>query len=110
MGKITNIPDKIYLQVDPEDWIEGDADDVHWSDLATRNEEITWCVDAINNSDVAYLKEELTLKVADALANLLHACWQADAQADLSHEVDGSLMDAARIVLDNIPDYAWRSP
>lgn len=106
MGKITNIPDKIYLQVDPEDWIEGDLNDIEFLDL----DEITWCMDGINNSDIAYLKEELTHKVADALANLLQACWQADAQAELPAEVDGSLMDAARIILDEIPGYVWRSP
>ncbi len=110
MSEIINIPDLIYLQVDPDEWIADDEGqtDVNFQKLANRHE-VTWCEDAINNSDVAYLKEELVQPIADALANLLHACWKADEQADLSPEVDGSLMDAAKIALDNIPDYVWRS-
>ncbi|MCK5614475.1 hypothetical protein KAR91_72090 [Candidatus Pacearchaeota archaeon] len=109
MSEIKNIPDKIYLQVDPDEWIADDEEptEVDFHALATEHE-VTWCEDCINNSDVAYLKEELTLKVADALAKLLLACWKADEQADLSHEVDGSLMDTARIILDDIPNYTWR--
>lgn len=54
-------------------------------------------------------RDPLVDKLGKALADLLQACWHADAQGELPAEVDGSLMDAARIALDEIPDYAWRS-
>jgi len=35
-------PEKIYLQVDPDEWIDG----------------ITWCEDRINDSDVEYVRSD----------------------------------------------------
>ena len=54
-------------------------------------------------------RDPLIDELGKALADLLLGCWRADAQADLSGEVDGSLMDAARLALDKIRDYDWRS-
>ena len=106
MGKIINTPENIFLQVDPGNCIADDPESIiDWPDL---DHEITWCVDAINDSDIIYTREDLLHKTADALSALLIACWIADAQADLSGEIDGSLMDTARIVLDKIPNYDWR--
>ena len=49
---MTKAPDKIYLQVDPDD--EGTCG---WID------EITWCQDKINDNDVEYVRADLVKEV-----------------------------------------------
>lgn len=51
-----NIPTKIYLQVEDG----GDIED--FKDIATDGS-VSWCADMINDSDVAYLKEETVREV-----------------------------------------------
>lgn len=54
MADIKNIPDVIYLQVDPEEYIvsEPSTEPYDFHDLT----EITWCVDRINITDVKYIR------------------------------------------------------
>ena len=44
-----NIPEKIYLQVDPENENPNDFNDLH---------EVTWCQDKINDNDIEYIRKD----------------------------------------------------
>ena len=50
-----NIPQKIYLQIDPEN---GDPED--FNELS----EISWCQNRIHRTDVAYFSKELAIEFA----------------------------------------------
>ncbi len=49
VSKVPKIPEVVYLQ-----WFDEDG---------KPNEEVTWCQDSINDSDVAYVRQDVVEKI-----------------------------------------------
>jgi len=54
-------PERIYLQTGLESW--DDDPELTWDGL----EEVTWCVDRINDNDVEYVRRDIAAKLWAAL-------------------------------------------
>ena len=86
---MNKIPERIWLQVYGEDWWGNES-----PELPTDNEDVTWCVDQINGSDVEYV-------LASKYEELEAVCHKALEKAFLRiKELEADLKD----ILDNTPD------
>ncbi len=81
-----NIPDKIYLQVDPE----GEKPE-SFNELG----QVTWCTDQINKNDVTYVREKLPnitrVEVIDQNGRS-YTNWHKDNQIELSLQDNGKTL------------------
>lgn len=59
------IPDRIYLQVYGEDRLFGDDSPLLLEDASEG--EVTWCVEEIYNTDVAYVREDIVQQMIRSL-------------------------------------------
>lgn len=58
-------PERIYLQTGLEEW-DNDPE-LTWDDL----EEVTWCVDRINDNDVEYVLKDVAAALRQTIVNIV---------------------------------------
>ena len=66
---MNKIPERIWLQVYGEDWWGNES-----PELPTDNEDVTWCVDQINGSDVEYVLASKVEELEKRIGELEETC------------------------------------